>query len=153
MERQVWSAHLLPVPLSYWMGPEELSVPPAAELKSWRHIRDLRQADTKIVQQASRITANRDSCADFSKFGVLLENLHRYRPLHEARRECEATNAPTNNGDVTRADHLRCSPRYCLTTGHGCCSSSSTPSAAGEYPPAGRLPITNDGLTADRFRR
>jgi hypothetical protein len=68
------------------MGPYAPTILPAAKLKSWRYIRNLRQIDTKNLQQASRITANRDPGPDFPKFSVLLENLHGYRLLQEARR-------------------------------------------------------------------
>ena len=112
MKCQECRAHLLPVPLSYWMGPEEPPIPPAANLKSWWHIRDLCQIDTENLQQTSRITANRDPGPDFPKFGVLLKNLHRYRLLQQARRKRKATYAPTNNGNLALADHICCSPRY-----------------------------------------
>ena len=112
MKCQECRAHLLPVPLSYWMGPEEPPIPPAANLKSWWHIRDLCQIDTENLQQTSRITANRDPGPDFPKFGVLLKNLHRYRLLQQASRKRKATYAPTNNGNLALADHICCSPRY-----------------------------------------
>ena len=119
MKCQERRAHLLPVPLSYWMGPEEPTILPAAKLKSWRHIRDLCQIDTKNLQQTSRITANRDPGPDFPKFSVLLENLHRYRLLQQTRCKRKATYAPTNNGNVTLAGHICCSPRYRPGTGPG----------------------------------
>jgi hypothetical protein len=92
------------------MGPEEPPVLPAAELKGWRHIRDLRQIDTEKLQQTGRITANSDPGADFPKFCVLFENLHRYRLPQQARRERKAAYTPADNGNITPADHLR-SPR------------------------------------------
>jgi hypothetical protein len=73
MELQVWRAHLLPVPFPYRMGPQEAPIPPATKLKGWRNICNLRQIDTKTVQQTSRITGNRDSRPDFPKFSVLLK--------------------------------------------------------------------------------
>ena len=42
-------AHLLGVPLSYRMGPQQRAVPPAAELKSWRHVGQVRQIDAKTL--------------------------------------------------------------------------------------------------------
>lgn len=110
MECQQRRAHLLPVPLPYWMRPDEPTVPPAAELKSWRHIRNLGKIYTKTLQQTSRITADSDPGPDLPKFSVLLENPHRYRLAHQASRERKATNAPANNGNVTAADHICCLP-------------------------------------------
>jgi hypothetical protein len=103
---QVRRAYLMLIPLPYRMGPQELAIPPAAELQSWRHVRDLRQIDTKTLQEAGRITADRDPGPDFPKLGVLLENLHRYRLLQEAPGQSKATNAPAHNGDVTRTGHI-----------------------------------------------
>jgi hypothetical protein len=91
------------------MRPEEPAISPAADLKSWRHIRDLPQIDAKTLQQPGRITADRDPGPDFPKFGVLLENLHRLGLLQEKRSERKATYAPADNGNVTRAGHI-CSP-------------------------------------------
>ena len=94
MEFQVWRAHLLPVPFPYRMGPQEAPIPPATKLKGWRNICNLRQIDTKTLQQTSRITGNRNSRPDFPKFSVLLKNFHRYRLLQETGCECKATYAP-----------------------------------------------------------
>lgn len=42
-------AHLLPVPLAHGMRPEERPIPLAAELHSWRHIRNRCQIDAKTL--------------------------------------------------------------------------------------------------------
>src|SRR5215469_106602 len=60
VEGQVGRAHLSPVPLSYGMRPQEPTVSPAANLKVWRYVRHLLQLDTKALQQAGRVTADRD---------------------------------------------------------------------------------------------
>ena len=106
MKCQIRRAHLLPIPLSYWMGPEEPPITPAAKLKSWRHISNLRQVYTKTLQQTSRITANCNPGPDLPKLSVLLENLHRYRLLQQTRRERKATYAPTDNSNVTLTGHI-----------------------------------------------
>ena len=96
-------AHLLGVPLSDRMGPQQRAVPPAAELQGWRHVGRLGQIDAKTSQQPGRITADGDPGADFPKCTVLLENLHRYRFLPQARREREARYAPP----TTATSHVR----------------------------------------------
>jgi hypothetical protein len=58
VEREPWRAHLLPVPLSHRVGPEQSPIPPAAELQRWRHVRNPRQIDTEKLQQSGGIAAN-----------------------------------------------------------------------------------------------
>jgi hypothetical protein len=102
----------VPVPLAYRMRTQESPILPAAKLKSWRHICNLRQIDTKILQQTSRITANRDPGPDFPEISVLLENFSMYRLLQQAGCERKATYPPANNGDVTRSGHIYRPPQY-----------------------------------------
>ena len=105
MEGKEWRAHLLRVPLSYRMGPQESAIPPAADIKRRRHVRNLRQLHAKTPQQASRVSADGDAGPDFAELGILLENLYGYRLLQEAGCEGKATYPPADNGNLTRADH------------------------------------------------
>jgi hypothetical protein len=92
------------------MGPEQLAILPTSELKSGRNIRGGRQVYAQNLQQPSGITADRDPGPDFPKLDVLLEDLHRYRPLQQARREGKPAYTPANNGNVTPTSHVRRSP-------------------------------------------
>jgi hypothetical protein len=113
MECQEWCANLEPVPLAYRLGPQEPAILPGADLKSRRHIGDLRQIDAETLQQARRVTADRDPGPDFPELGILFENLHGHRLLQEADGQCQATDAATDDGDVTLVDHVCCPLDIC----------------------------------------
>src|SRR5215470_3246442 len=106
MEGQQRRPHILPVPLPYGMGPDQPAVSPRAHLKRRRFISNFRQVNAQTLQQATRVTRDRDPGADLPELGVLLEDLHRYRLLQKARRERQATDTPADNSDVTRLSHI-----------------------------------------------
>jgi hypothetical protein len=106
MESQQRRPHILPVPLPDGVGPEQLTVLPRAHLKRRRLIGNIREANTQTLQQAARVTGDRDSGPDLPEFGVLLEDLHGYRLLQKARRERQATDAPADDSDVTGISHI-----------------------------------------------
>ena len=109
MEGQQRRPHILPVPVADGMGPDQPAVLPGAHLKRWRLVSNVRQVNAQTLQQATRVTHDRDSGSDLPEFGVLLEDPHRYRLLQQARRERQAADAPADNSDVTRLSHT-CSP-------------------------------------------
>src|SRR5215472_9986313 len=75
VEGYVWRTNFPPIPLSNRMRPYGLTIFPAPHGHRWQFICDARQINVKALQEAGRITADRDPGPDFSKLSVLLEDL------------------------------------------------------------------------------